>query len=1499
MRRLSLPLYLGAIAVVTATFAALYAVQSYRAGATDTMVAALALLSLVAGSQFAVSLVNLIATWIAMPQRLPRMDFSKGIPEECRSLVAVPTMLARVEDIEALIESLEVRFLGNRSEHVHFALLTDFGDARTETMPEDEALLDFAQRAIEDLNRKYAAAHSAGFFLFHRPRRWNAREGIWMGRERKRGKLEDLNALLRGRAQDAFALVIGDAGVLRGVRYVITLDTDTQLPRDAARQLIEAMAHPLNRPRYDSVKQRVTAGYGILQPRVTASVADLEESRYARLTGGEAGIDPYTRAVSDVYQDLFGEGSFIGKGIYDVDAFEQALAGRLPANRILSHDLLEGGYARAGLLSDVQLFEKHPTRYTVDAARRHRWIRGDWQIASWTLPRVPDPLGGPKPNPLSALTRWKILDNLRRSLAAPALVALLWLTWLSLSPVWAWTLVLLGVVLAAPTLASLVELFRKADDVTVRQHLAGTARSLRGHAAQAAFGLACLPYEAFYSLDAMLRSTLRVLVKRRLLEWTTASEAESASRTVWAASYLTMWSAPATALAIGLTLAFARPAALAFAGPLLLLWLAAPAIAWWVSRPPSRTQAPLTGEDVVFLRKFARRTWTYFDEFVVTAGHHLPPDNYQEHPGRVVAHRTSPTNMGMALLANVSAYDFGYLPAGALLDRTARAFETMQSLERYQGHFYNWYDTQTLKPLAPLYVSSVDSGNLSGYLMVLRSALLALPDEPILHPQMFAGLTDTLRLLLDDAAGVSPDRIERAENHLSGLNEAPPVSLDRTHEQLAMLVRSLGEIEASLGPGAVGEGRRWAQAAANQARAALSDLEFVAPWLAVSQTREIRESWWAGGIPTLAELAKDGNEAGRRARERIAVIERLAAQADELGSIAYDFLYDEERHLLAIGYNVSERRRDAGYYDLLASEARFTVFTGISQQKLPQESWFALGRLLANTGGRPALMSWSGSMFEYLMPLLVMPTYAHTLLDQTYRAAVGRQIDYGRERRVPWGMSESGYNTFDASLNYQYRAFGVPGLGLSRGLADDLVIAPYASALALMVEPHAACRNLRRLARAGAAGEYGFYEAIDYTPARVPPGNSSAVVKSFMAHHQGMTLLALAYRLLGNPMQQRAERLPEFRSTLLLLHERVPKATAPYLHHPAAVSDRPRGSGARQVPLRVVSSPDTATPEVQLLSNGHYHVMVTNAGGGYSRWKDLAITRWREDATRDHWGTFCYVRDLSTGAFWSCAHHPTAARAETYEATFSESRVEFRRRDHDYETRLEIVVSPEDDIELRRLHITNRSDEPRAIDVTSYAEVVLAAAAADVAHPAFSNLFVQTELIEKSHALVCTRRPRSHGERMPWMFHRMAIHGMAADHVSYETDRARFVGRGRTLAAPRAMQEPTLSGSAGSVLDPIVSIRYRMTLQPNATATIDMVFGAAQTREECLALIGKYEDSHLADRVFDLSWTHSLVTLRQINAAELDAQLYGRLAGAVLYADPAARADAGTLIKNR
>ncbi|HEY5900736.1 MAG TPA: glucoamylase family protein, partial [Burkholderiales bacterium] len=550
------------------------------------------------------------------------------------------------------------------------------------------------------------------------------------------------------------------------------------------------------------------------------------------------------------------------------------------------------------------------------------------------------------------------------------------------------------------------------------------------------------------------------------------------------------------------------------------------------------------------------------------------------------------------------------------------------------------------------------------------------------------------------------------------------------------------------------------------------------------------------------------------------------------------------------------------------------------------------------------LLSWSGSMFEYLMPLLVMPTYENTLLDRTCRAAVNRQIAYGRECGVPWGMSESGYNTVDAALNYQYRAFGVPGLGLKRGLVQDVVVAPYASALALMVAPEAACENLQRLAAAGLEGKFGFYEAIDYTASRLPRAvagerQRGVVVRSFMAHHQGMVLLSLAYLLLDRPMQKRFQADPRFQATALLLQERIPKPGAVFLES-AGRFDVRAAVGEAQMAVRVLATPDTPVPEVQLLSNGRYHVMVTNAGGGYSRWKELAVTRWREDATCDNWGTFCYLRDLESGRFWSSAHQPSLERAQHYEAIFSEARAEFRRRDHDYETHTEIVVSSEDDIELRRLRITNLAASARTIEVTSYAEVVLASSAADALHPAFSNLFVQTEILRSRRAILCTRRPRSAAERAPWMFHLMAVHGGEAAEASYETDRARFIGRGRTPAAPQALAESAaLSGSEGSVLDPCVAIRRRITLEPRQSATIDMVFGVGETREACVALAGKYRDRHLADRVFDLASTHGAVTLRQINATEADAQLYARLASSVLYANAALRAEAGVLMKNR
>ena len=1530
-RQFPLFIYLGTIALITVIFTGSLLVKAHAGGIQDWLFVLTGILSLLCASQLAVALVNCLATMLVKPHPLPRMDFSEGIPPESRALVVIPTMLMSAQDIEKLAEALEVRFLANRDKHLHFGLLTDFRDAPKETMPEDELLLRLARHTIEELNEKYQGAENNTFFLFHRPRRWNHQEQIWMGYERKRGKLADLNVLLRGDSGDRFSLIVGETKILSNVKYVITLDTDTQLPRDSAWQLVGAMAHPLNRAQYDEDKQRVTEGYGILQPRVDVSLPGMSRSRYAQLWGGEPGIDPYTRAVSDVYQDVFGEGSFIGKGIYDVDVFERTLNGRFPDNRILSHDLVEGCHARTGLLSDVMVYEEYPARYSADVSRRHRWIRGDWQIARWLLPGVPGLDTTRQKNPLSLLSRWKIFDNLRRSLVPSALTLLLLLGCTILSPHWLWTLVVIGTVLIPPLSASALEMFQKADDVLLIQHLGAVVRSAGRHFAQASFALASLPFEAFFSLDAIARTAWRTMIThKRLLEWSPSNNPGRDSRTILAAFCQTMWIAPVISFATGLYLALSRPAALGMAGPILVLWFASPAIAWWISRPLTHRRARLKSDQVIFLRKLSRKTWRFFETFVGPEDHWLPSDNFQEHPSPVVAHRTSPTNMGLALLSNMSAYDFGYIVAGELIERTSSALQTMEGLERHRGHFYNWYDTLSLKPLPPLYVSTVDSGNLAGHLLTLRPGLLALPDHKILGERLFEGLCDTLRVLLDAAGVTAPAQLAQLQKDLESACKSRPVTLTAMRLCLDRLAASAADISARIDADPESQAAWWANALARQCQAALDELGLLAPWTELpSSQHRLSESFSFDDIPTLRGLARLEEEllqaienrpgsdttstesewfaqfrqfiavASHRAKSRIAAIERLAQQTGELARMEYDFLYDRARHLLAIGYNVSERRLDSSYYDLLASEARLCCFVGIAQGQLPQESWFALGRLLTSAGGDPILLSWSGSMFEYLMPLLVMPTYENTLLDQTCNEAVERQIDYGKKRGVPWGISESGYNTIDVQLNYQYRAFGVPGLGLRRGLAEDLVIAPYASALALMVSPEEACLNLQRLAANGLEGKYGFYEAIDYTPSRLPRGKSSAVVRSFMAHHESMSFLSLAYLLLDCPMQKRFESEPLFQATALLLQERIPKAAAFYAHAAAELSGSHATSSAPETPVRILSSPNTPVPEVQLLSNGRYHVMITNAGGGYSRWKDIAVTRWHEDITCDSLGTFCYIRDLASGEFWSTTYQPTLKLSENYEVIFSESRAEFRCRKNGFDMHTEIAVSPEDDIELRRIHITNRSRKDRIIDITSYAEVVLAPPAADALHPAFSNLFVQTEIIRERRAILCTRRPRSLDELTPWMFHLMAVHGTDVRDVSYETDRLKFIGRGNTVAAPQAMGDSAaLSSSQGSVLDPIVAIRYRIKLDPNESATINIVSGMGNTRDTVLGLVEKYQDRRLADRVFDLAWTHSQVALRQINATEADAQLYGHLAGSVLYAHALMRADPNIITRN-
>jgi hypothetical protein len=1193
--------YAGSIACVTFVATALALCLAWNGGVQLwPRLVLFGLPLLFVASQMAISLVNWVSTILVTPKILPKMDFSEGIPVRAHTLVVIPTILSGARAVDSLIENIEVRYLANTDANVDFALLTDFRDAPRETMPEDDALLAQAAAGIEKLNQKYLRRKENIFYLFHRPRRWNERDKIWMGYERKRGKLSDLNALLRGGGSDRFSAIIGDPARLQDVKYVITLDTDTRMPRDVARDLAGIIAHPLNRPLYDENKRRVTAGYAILQPRVEASYPGENPSLFVKAYGGESGIDPYTKAVSDVYQDLFHEGSFIGKGLYDVDAFEKSLAGRFPENLILSHDLLEGCYARAALVTDVQLYEEYPSGYLKDVGRRHRWIRGDWQIARWLFSSVPGFGRAKEQNPISLLSKWKILDNLRRSLVPVATSLLFLLGWLYFHPAWLWTALIIVLVGLPLLLMSLVEIIRKPAGISMRAHTISFFTSLSTHTVQFFCSLAFLPYESYVSLDAVARTFWRVLISRRhLLEWRTSLEsAMYAPKTIFEC-YKRMLIAPLAVFSFHIYAMAARVPVDLLAVLLSAVWLLSPAIASLISRPSPSRRIMLPGSRTRFLRRQARKTWSFFETFFTERDNWLPPDNFQEEPLGAVARRTSPTNIGLSLLSNLAAYDFGYVSMGTMFNRTEKTLNTMNGMEKFRGHFYNWYDTGTLKPLTPLYISSVDSGNLVGHLLVLRSGLMEMHGDKIVPLKLFDGLFDALDIMDESikalgkkTSDAAPGTVKKAAERIKMFREkikSPPGSLSEIHTLLRQFSTDISKLLPDLERKEFEITKKWARAFEKQCYDFLADMSFIAPWVLLppeipgmwdqddekqkARLARLREELRAlDEIPALGEVARlerkllpiideiiadsvaaDDNAvrakewftqlkdtiraAGTRASERISAIDYIALRCSEMSSVEYEFLYNRSTHLLSIGYNVNEHKADPACYDLLASEARLCSFVAIAQGRMPQEHWFMLGRLLSKYGGDPVLISWGGSMFEYLMPLLVMPTYEGTLLDRTYKAMIGRQIDYASRNNIPWGISESGYNKIDAAMAYQYHSFGVPDTGFKRGLSEDLVVAPYASVMALMVEPEKACENLELLNASGFGGEYGFFEAIDYTPSRLAPDETHAVVRSYMAHHQGMSFLSFAYVLLDKPMQRRFLADPMFKATELLLQE--------------------------------------------------------------------------------------------------------------------------------------------------------------------------------------------------------------------------------------------------------------------------------------------------------------------------------------------------------------------------
>ena len=1415
-------------------------------------------LALIPATDIAVTLVNRVIAARTRPAELPSLALRSGPPAELRTLVAVPVLLTRPDQVEDLVDRLEVHYLANPEGELHFALVSDWADSEAPELASDAELLSTAARGVARLNERHGPGPGGAdrFLLFHRRRLFNPGEGAHMGWERKRGKLHELNRLLRGATDTSF--LPSDRPHPEGVRYVIALDADSRLPPGAATRLVATIAHPLNRARVDQPQGRVVEGYGILQPRVTAFLKAGGISFFQRVFFPPPGIDPYGAPVSDLYQDLFGEGSYAGKGIYEIDAFEAALDGRIPENTMLSHDLFEGSFARAGLVTNVEVFEEFPSHYEVALSRQHRWVRGDWQLLPWIVGMH---------GPLPPFARLKMVDNLRRSLSPPAaLFTLLASFTLPGVPAAPWTVFIL-LALAVPGLLPLLERMiprRTTTPGAVRLRRWGTdaLRVLGRTMLQAAF----LAHQALRITEAIVVTLWRLGFSRRgLLTWVTAEEVERKLGLDRVGFIRRM----APSMVVGLTgvagAALVKPDALAVAVAWSALWVLAPVIAHWASTPRTAQRAePLTPRETQTLRLIALKTWRYFQTFVTFDESWLPPDNFQEDVA-AIAHRTSPTNIGLYLLAVLSAREFGWIGIEETVARLENTMSTLDRLERFHGHFLNWYDTTTCEPLLPRYVSSVDSGNLAGHLLAVSQGCVRLRD---LSPgvEVREGIRDEALLMQEvaheldlaaDIAVVAPRELDDALDGLLDSLESDELNDSAGLAALRAKAENLADIARTLAA------RGGADRLASAAEALLGTIS--------SHLRD-------------RSVLDDENGRDHLAR-RLATL--AVTTADLAADMNFSFLMNPDNRLLAVGFRVDENAIDQSHYDLLASEARLASFVGIAKGDLPPSHWFRLGRSMTPMGVDAALISWSGSMFEYLMPLLVMRSPPESILDTTYRAVVRRQVEYGKERGIPWGISEAAYSARDIHLTYQYRAFGVPGLGFERGLSDDLVVAPYATLLATMVDAQDAMANLDVLNGMGAMGGYGYYEALDFTPSRLPEDSETVVVRTYMAHHQAMSLVSLANVIHDGFARDLFHTDPAVKAAELLLHERVPRdvEVARPRAEEVAASARPPDEPAGVV--RRVQTPHGPSPVSHVLSNGRLTTVITAAGSGYTQWQGLAVNRWREDATRDNFGTYFFIRNAA-GRTWSAGYQPRLAEPDDYEVFFSEDRAEISRRDGRFATRLTVVLSEEDDAEVRRITVSNLDSEPRELEVTSYAELVLASARADAAHPAFSNLFVQTEVVPGRDALLATRRPRSAEEERVWAGHVLAVTGELVGGVQYETDRARFLGRGNQIHRAAAAERP-LSNSVGRVLDPVFSLRRRVRIEPGASAHLDFTTVLARSREEALDLIDKFSDPVAFERSSTLAWTQAQVRLHHLQIEPEQAHVYQQLAGMLIYLDPTLR----------
>ncbi len=1503
----ALPLYVGAISALTLTVILLCGAHLlHQEGSWFVILLAIVVL-LFPVSEFATRLVQWVVTWLVPPRPLARLDFEEAIPADQRTLVVVHAVATNKEALCATIEALEIRYLGNKDAALYFGVLADLPDAAEQSMPGDRAIMDEGGKLIEQLNQRYSGRR---FFILFRERRFNPSEGRWICWERKRGKLAEFNHWLRGTAQTSFSVIYADREELSRARFVITLDNDAQLPPGTAYKLVGTAAHPLNNPVFDEALRVVTRGYAIIQPRIGTVLRSALGTRFAGIFAGEYGLDPYTMLISDVYQDLFGEGSFNGKGIYHIDAFEHALAGRIGENRILSHDLFEGLFARVGLVTDVELLDAFPQRIHSLARRQHRWIRGDWQLLPFLGRQIPDAQGREVPSPLSYFERFKIADNLRRSLVDPALLLFFPLLWFVLPEAAWWWYGLLAVVLLFPAYNQLGALLRRPWWAAWSTFIWGIQREAVRQVLRTLLYFSCLPHTAWMALHAVGVTLYRLFrSKKNLLEWESALVTEQrASGALLSYLHAMRASLCLTLLLITCVFLFSSQSGCLQALPVLGLWLMAPFFGWFSGRAPKAGKIDqVEGADRVFLREVAFKTWSYFDSFLSPEYNYLIPDNFQVVPKEVVAERTSPTNISLSVLSVLAAGDLGFIAVPQVIERIRGVVNTLKKLERFQGHFLNWYQIRDLRVLSPRYVSAVDSGNLVGHFIAARQAFAHTPHASIVSPGFVEHVC---------ALAANPSMVRQSVQTLGDLaafvmeaEKMLPTIVDEKSRAgvaatLAALQPLLGWLDVVKSLRALAErgvlpARLVRVERVLRARAPTLSLVRKITGRILSRSDELLCNADRVGEKEALDIALDAVrtafETSRTLLEQAAL---LVQDFDEIiAAVDFRFLFDENKKLMVIGYNLDSGRRDQNYYDLLASEARLASLVAIAKGDLPETHWFVLGRPMTDSEGGKMLLSWSGTMFEYLMPLLVCEDFSGTLLDETSKAVVRAQRRYASHQSIPWGISESAYAGVDFEKNYQYRAFGVPGLGLKRGLSEDLVIAPYASALALAVDPLAAIRNLRRLMREGAYGAYGFYDAVDYTPERLRGSAGKQIVQSFLAHHQGMTIVAIANCLERDIFRKRFHSSPTIAACELLLQERFPTEIA--LIKPHAAERAFLDTSAELVSrIESFSSPHTLVPRMRIISNGRYSALFDNAGSGYSFLANgTALTRWRRDALRNNQGVYIYVRDLDRKEFWSATYQPVRIEPDSYSVTFTPEKAEYVLGHRNVLVHTDVVIAPEENVEVRKVEAVNLLGHGRTFEFTSYGEVVLAPLSADRAHPAFSNLFVVSEHLPDVDALLFYRRPRSETDKALYLVH-MLVTPVAYAPVQHETSRLEFIGRGRGLGRPLAMEGGILSGKTGSVLDPIFSLRCRVELRAAASQEIFFVTLSAETREEALQLAHKYHELSILRRVFASAWSHSDVQLRHEQFSLRQLHAFHRLAHAFLYNIERFRASGDILAKN-